>query len=122
MVNSGTDNFLTSKHKNLLTIAMVANLFAWIIFAVQILLIGARFIEVQNAFMISNIDFYQRPDFWTMLTVYPIYKAGFFVDLASIFFRGVVFWLGLKGIALGLYMIVETDLNYREKYPRVNHE
>ena len=29
-------------------------------------------------------------------------------------YPGLVFWLGLKGISVGLKMIVETDINYRE--------
>jgi hypothetical protein len=33
---------------------------------------------------------------------------------ARTFLQGAIFYLVLKGIALGLDMIVETDINYRD--------
>jgi len=36
--------------------------------------------------------------------------------------EGFVWWLVLKGIAMGLLMIVETDVNYRLAKDGVEHE
>jgi hypothetical protein len=44
------------------------------------------------------------------------------VDLASIFIRGAIYWLVLKGISVGLYMVVETNLNYKDKFEGATNE
>ena len=36
------------------------------------------------------------------------------VNMAVLALRGVVYYLVLQGVALGLSMVVETDINYRE--------
>jgi hypothetical protein len=45
----------------------------------------------------------------------PIHILDVSVQLARILLQGLVYWLALKGIALGLDMIVETDINYRDR-------
>jgi len=45
----------------------------------------------------------------------PLYMVGILVDLLSVFLKGIVYFLMLKGISLGLNMIIETDINYREQ-------
>jgi hypothetical protein len=35
--------------------------------------------------------------------------------MTSVLLRGIIYYLVLKGISLGLNMIVETDINYRER-------
>jgi hypothetical protein len=45
----------------------------------------------------------------------PIYILDVLLQIARVFLQGAVYYLVLKGIALGLDMIVETDINYREK-------
>jgi len=37
------------------------------------------------------------------------------INMSATILRGVVYFLVLKGISLGLNMVVETDINYREK-------
>ncbi len=125
MTDSTADDFFTTKHARLTRIATIANLFAWVVFIVQILLVGGRFIEVQNSYTMQqfqNINLDQNLDFMGMLRTHPLYTAGFVVDLASIFLRGVTFGLILKGISLGLNMIVETNLNYKEKSQGASNE
>ena len=45
----------------------------------------------------------------------PIYILDVLLQMARVFLQGAVYYLVLKGIALGINMIVETDINYREK-------
>jgi hypothetical protein len=45
----------------------------------------------------------------------PIYILDVMFQMARVFLEGAVYYLVLKGIALGLDMIVETDINYRER-------
>jgi len=115
MTENTANEFFTAKHERLARIAAIANIFAWIVFIVQILFVGGKYIEVQNSFMMQNSFFGESSSFIKMLSEKPLYAASFAVDLASIFLRGVVYGLVLKGISLGLNMIVETDLNYKEK-------
>lgn len=124
MTDSTVDEFFTKKHGRLANIASVANTFAWIALVGQVLYMGARFIQFQNSYMIQTMatDFGQNPSFMQMLSEKPLYTFSLIVDLASIFLRGVVYWLTLKGISLGLNMIVETDLNYKDKFQGGSNE
>ena len=115
MTNSIGEGFITKKHSRLMNVASVANIFAWIALASQILYMGARFIQLQNSYMIQIMSTgFGQPNFMEMLSQNLVYTFSLIVDLASIFIRGLVYWLVLKGISVGLYMIVETDLNHKE--------
>jgi hypothetical protein len=57
-----------------------------------------------------------------MLPTNLVYAASLFVKMAYIFLNGVIAWLVLKGISVGLNMIVETNLNYRERKMEESHE
>jgi hypothetical protein len=45
----------------------------------------------------------------------PLFAASLFIEILSIFLQGIVYFLVLNGISLGLNMIVETNINYREQ-------
>jgi hypothetical protein len=116
MSESTEKEFFTQKHARLTNIASTANIFSWIALVSQILYMGVRFIQLQNSYLIQTMmTGIAEPNFMAMLSQNAVYLFGFIIDLASIFLRGVVFWLVLKGISLGLYMIVETDLNYKAR-------
>lgn len=126
MTDSTAEAFFTAKHALLRRIASIANLFAWIVFIFHILWVGASFIQTRDMYNIQNMNINlgqnPYPDFVEMLKQYPLYAASFIVSLAGIFLRGVVYGLTLKGISLGLNMIVETNLNYKDKFQRGNNE
>lgn len=123
MTNSTGEGFITKKHGRLMNIASVANIFAWIALVSQVLYVGARFIQLQNSYMIQIMSTgFGQPNFMEMLSQNPVYTFSLVVDLASIFIRGIIYWLVLKGISVGLYMIVETDLNYKDKFEGVTNE
>lgn len=115
MTDNTADEFFTADHDRLAQIANIANVVAWIVFVVNIILVGARFVEVQNSFTFQSGMLGQEPDFWGMLSQKPLYAASLFVDMLSIFLRGAVYGLTLKGISLGLNMIIEIDLGNKEK-------
>jgi hypothetical protein len=114
MPKNTTDDIFTKKHARLTRIALIANLFAWIVFIVHIFLVGARYVEVQNSYNLQTLNAGQIPDFMGMLKGNLLYAASFVIDLLSIFLLGVVYGLTLKGISVGLFMIVETNLNRKE--------
>lgn len=118
MTDSTAEDFFTAKHALLIRIASIANLFAWVVFIFHILWVGASFIQTRDMYNIQNMNINlgrnPYPDFMEMLQGHPLYTASLIVSLAGIFLRGVVYGLVLKGISLGLNMIVETNLNYQE--------
>ncbi|MFZ2489183.1 MAG: hypothetical protein WAZ19_13810 [Anaerolineae bacterium] len=123
MTDSTGEGFITKKHGRLMNIASVANIFAWIALVSQVLYVGARFIQLQNSYMIQTLSTgFGQPNFMEMLSENPVYTFSLVVDLAGIFIRGAIYWLVLKGISAGLYMIVETDLNYKDKFEGVTNE
>lgn len=117
MADRTANQFFSKKHSRLLNIAFFANIFAWIALIVQIVAVAARYVSLQNAYIMEAItqNFGQSPNFAVMLSQNPLYLINLVVNLSSMFIQGLVYWLVLKGISLGLNMIVETDLNYREK-------
>ncbi|MBI4760127.1 MAG: hypothetical protein ACOYYF_16195 [Chloroflexota bacterium] len=120
--NTGED-FITNKHGRLMNIASAANIFAWIALVSQVLYVGARFIQFQSLYMTQTMPTrFGQPNFMEMLSQNPVYTFSLIVDLASILIRGIIYWLVLKGVSLGLYMIVETDLNYKDKLEGVTNE
>lgn len=116
MIDSTANDFFTEKHARLTRIASIANVFAWIVFIFHILWVGASFIQTQTSYTIQNMmNLGRNSDFMEMLMQNPLYTASLIVNLIGIFLRGVIYALTLKGISLGLNMIVETNLNYEEK-------
>ena len=45
----------------------------------------------------------------------PFDGFNFLIGMFATVLKGIVYYLVLKGISLGLNMIVETDINYREQ-------
>ena len=108
MTDTTGEEFFTKKHARLTRIALAANIFAWIALGFQVLAIV--------------VMVFGQPSFIDRLGQGPVYTFSLVVDLATILIRGVVYWLVLKGISVGLYMITETDLNYRDIPEEVTNE
>ena len=108
------ESFLLRKHHRLLNIAGVANGVAWLALIIQVLLVVMQVLSFANQF--SSLSFLQN------LKEEPLYFVRFFIGLLSYLVAGVVSWLGLKGISLGLKMLVEADLNYRAAAPEGSDE
>jgi len=108
------ESFFTPKHKRLERIASTANIFAWLVlifFALQ------AFAQYFNLMSMSGYRFNLE-----MFRENPEGIIVYFLNMLNLLLKGVVYWLTLKGVSLGLSMIVETDLNYREKLQGASHE
>lgn len=107
------DEFFTTKHERLEKISQAANVFAWIILVVYVLLALLQlfefFLQLGNQFSLGG---YQE----NLISI-----LNSFLIRIGLFLQAVVYWLVLKGISLGLKMIIETDLNYKEKSQRTSH-
>jgi hypothetical protein len=116
MNNPAADDFFSPRHKQLMWIATLANIFSWIVIGVYLLMTIYRIMldysaivnqfGTLQAFIAKNL-----PNAFFLLT-----------NWISLFLTGAIWWLALKGIALAMNMIVETNINYRDKIQREAHE
>lgn len=106
---SDQEEFFSKKHNQPLNIASWAKYFAWIALVFFILMAISDFYRFFNPFgePIYSNTFLFRAD--------PGMALKMLTDPISDLLKGVIYFLVLKGISLGLYIIVETDINYREK-------
>jgi hypothetical protein len=110
------DEFFTQQHKRLLNIATWSKYLAWVILVVYFFWAIGTYFQEQNYFLYYRGNFNQTyRDFMDLLRDTPSYGFSVFIELVGVFLKGVVYFLVLKGISLGLNMIVETDINYREQ-------
>jgi hypothetical protein len=110
------DEFFSSKHKALLSLATWAKYLAWVALIANILLAAAAYFREQNYYgVLRTVTEGGFGDFWDALSRFPLYAFGVAIEILNIIFNGAVYFLVLKGVSLGLNMIVETDINYREK-------
>lgn len=101
-----TSEFLEPKHKTLRLISTGAKILAWVIlifFVIQMLNQILGFFELMDV---------QARGITAPSTPQDIFTNIF--NFASIGLKGLVYWFLLEGLGLGLDMIVETDINYRE--------
>lgn len=116
---SRQEEFLSPEHNKLLNFAIWAKYLAWVVLAIYVFQTGFVIIQRQvNSQQMQAIigDPISSQEYWDRALDKPIY---YLIDIGSdmiyIFLKGVIFYIVLKGISLGLYMIVETDVNYREQ-------
>ena len=98
------------KHLRLWRISAAADIWASIIIVIFIVL------ALGQAYRYNQLAHNQfQTDLIGLFSQEPIYILDVALQMMSVLVQGVVYYLVLKGIALGLNMIVETDINYREK-------
>jgi hypothetical protein len=109
------EEFFSPKHKQLLNIATWAKYIAWIALVISFILPVANFFGSRNLYQSAFVMNGQRPDFMNELRTNPSYAITLIINALNDFLRGFICYLVLRGISLGLNMIVETDINYREQ-------
>jgi len=113
-------DFFSQSHKRLLNFAIWAKYLAWIVLVINIFYVIGTYIQAQYYYDFYSIQRGQFLEFSQMLGENLAYTFGLLVEMLNILFRGIVYFLLLKGISLGLNMIVETDINYRENREQGN--
>ena len=109
------EDFFSEKHNRLLKIATWAKYLAWVVLFVYIILAIGRYVQEQTNQLLHGAIPGRYTDFTSLLNQNPLFASVLFVDILSLFLKGITYFLVLKGISLGLNMIVETDINYREQ-------
>jgi len=115
--NNSLEEYYTSQHRRLARFASIANISAWIVFTFYIILTGISILE-QTGFI--DHYFQQYPQSGNVIVLgtnklnnNPVLTFRLIMVSFGTFIRGVIYGLVLKGISLGLNMIIETDINYR---------
>lgn len=113
------EDLFTKKQSQLMNIAGWANNLAWVALVIYLLLAGLTiFADHANHQRITQ-QVTSFSEYWEMAMWNPIYYfLDIGADIISRVLTGFIYYVVLKGIALGLYMVIETDMNYREKKGR----
>lgn len=109
----------TSKYKPLYSIASWSKNIAWIVLVIYILVAIQTFFQSQDIF-VSLISKQNSGTGVAGLLTEVLSIMSILIPVLGDFLKGVVYFLTLKGISLGLYMLVETDVNYREVREDIN--
>ncbi len=112
----GQGSFFSRDHDRLLNIAAWAKSLAWVVLVVFALWAIADFLGQQYMTNVQFVQFGQPAlAFSEMLRQSPTAALRILLSAVGIFFKGIVYYLVLTSMSLGLNMVVETDVNYREK-------
>ncbi len=109
------EGFFSSKHERLLGMASWSRVLAWIVLTAFVLDAISFFYQNQIAYGNALQNF---QNFTEIFRSDPGFAIKMILDSLSIILKGLVYYLVLRGISLGLNMIVETDINYRENRKR----
>jgi hypothetical protein len=108
------------RYKALSQISKLANNLAWIVFVIYAL----RFLfNCGNAYLLLQYPPILRDDFSVSTNIKELaYQISLFLNVFSILVNGVIFALVLRGISVGLDMLIEIDTNYIKKSQGACHE
>lgn len=105
----GQDDLFDKNQATLWRISTWANGLAPIVFFMFIVFSLWQVFEYSRT---ANLQY--QTDLFELFSESPVYMLDVLFRMAKVFLQGTVYYLALKGIALGIDMIVETDINYRE--------
>jgi hypothetical protein len=103
------ESFPTSRYRLMLRISALANGFAWILLVC--FLIGTVLQIYNEAVRYEELSFAPQRDFWLRFKGEPLFALSYIGIWLKNCLLGVYKFVVLKGIAMGLNMIVETDMN-----------
>jgi hypothetical protein len=117
----GQTDFFSANHKRLLNLATWAKYLAWVVLVIYLISALGVFNQNQSMYMSTGLFYGSSSKFIPFLLKNPVFGINMVIDILMTALNGLVYFLVLKGLALGVVMVVETDINYREKQS-VNHE
>ena len=111
-MSDSLDDVYTPKHKRLLWFASVARIIAWITLVAYIMAALSITVGIYKQEILFNYP----------VTNNPIQVFDQIMKIMTMVLVGVAYWFFLQGLALGLSMLVETDMNYRITAQGENNE
>ena len=121
MDDTNAEQLFTEKHQSLYTIAKWANVLSWVTLVFYVLVLALNIYSSSSQFNAQYAS-YTGTTFFQYLLATPGTLIQYLVNWLLSLIKGIVFFLVLKGVSLGLNMIVETDLNYRGAGMEEDHE
>ena len=114
---------LTENQDRLLSLAGWAKNLAWVALILYIVL--AILVIPQDMIFhqrINSINLNSGSlDYWDQMSLYPLHSLiTISTNTLNNLLSGAIYYVVLKGISLGLYMIVETDINYTDRERQSN--
>lgn len=116
---SEQEELFTNDQNRLMNIAGWANNLAGVMLVAYLILAALTvFLDQANyqRMQAMTSGFASGSDYWEMARADPFY---YFLTIGSDMLRrvlaGFMYYVILKGVSLGLYMVIETNMNYREK-------
>ncbi len=110
---SSDEEFFSEKHKRLIRMSVWLKQLAWLALIVSFIWPIASYLQLEIIYKQQSI--FNPPDrFITFLKKDTVGALTVFIDLLNSFLSAFIYFLVLRGVSLGLNMIVETDINYRE--------
>ncbi len=107
------DHLLTKKHEKLLNIALVADIFSWIALGSSVIGGWLKYNSISNIYYSISFQMLFSDKFIDHLKKNPLVGINVSVDILLVMISWLILFLILRGIALGLRILTETDLNYR---------
>jgi hypothetical protein len=104
------EEFFSTKHKQLLTIATWAKYLAWVVLVIFIFYAVGVYVQEQAKYAYFGGTYSQFEEF---LKSNFSFTLSFLIEMVAVLFKGIVYFLILRSVSLGLNMIVETDINRR---------
>lgn len=114
MNNEEPERLMTKGHEKMLDIAKAAEIFSWIALGFSVIGGWLEYSKISNNYFF-NTELGFSKDLLTYVTENPFAGVNVCVDLLSVVIKWIILFLILRGLGLGLRMIVETDMNYRLK-------
>ena len=113
------EEFFSKKHKRLLNIATWAKYLAWMALVLYIIFSASVIFQKQDSFQQRQVFINSSeniPDYWDVVRQDPLYHlVDIGLDMSNTLLRGFIYYVVLMGVSLSATMIVETDINYRDK-------
>jgi hypothetical protein len=117
-----TEKFFNNRHNTMINIAIAANILAYIILAISILLAASNYLNNENLCELNGYGCLDHNLFLGLFGPGGFTVFHYLAQVLSALGNGLIYSVALWGISVGLKMIVETDLNYRETAQEENND
>jgi len=118
MTDNMPETSVSKLHKTLLRIAKIAGVAAWVLSILYMMIYSLSTINSLN-YLLSANGLHSISDFISI--AYPTFISILATTIQKLFL-GVVLWLILQAVSLGLRQLVETNVNYRSAVSGGAHE
>ncbi len=124
MSDNNNNEYFTKKHARLFDLARVASIAAWVVLIYELLSMIVSVINWRTYFFSGDFSFTKFHILNLLMDIkeHILDYLELFIGEVYYLIKGIVYFLLLKGISLGLYMVLETNLNYKDRFEGVGNE